>query len=628
MMYFILSAQQTDMFTQSAGKVSAAVKKVQALQNRSLDISASDLDSSGKIARLSLKLAAGFKNDTCFSFAYMATGWYYYYKGNKDSAEYYLLEAANIARRISMPLLEGRCLLNLSYVYQDGNEFVKLLDCLKRARPLVEKDNDETILAGLDLVMGSTYGDMQLYEQGKKYIFSAIAINKKFNQAEYLSSCYSALGYLLMQQENFDSALYYYHLGYAFSIQMKDLESAGVTADNLGEAFEKKGERFSCSYCIDSAYHYYNTGLHWFTEMKSLGNVEYSKMNIGSVLITKKEYGKAEKYLIESFGYFDSVNDVKYAYNCSQLLSKLYENTGNYKQAYDYHQITLKYKESLDAKNRTDSIAKMFALYETEKRDRTIQLLNTKAKLDKEEIARQQLVLWFAIISIAFAVVLLIVTVNRYRIKQQLKEVKVRNQLAADLHDEVGSSLSSILLLSKMAAKENAPDGNKTMLEKISGNTKEVIDKMGDIVWMMNPKYDEGGNMREKLEQYISRMRDVAVFKIHLEIDAAFDSIKFPMETRKAIFLIIKEAVNNSLKYAEASNVFIKLMPAEKNMLLVITDDGKGFTITETVAGNGLGTMALRAKDVKGNFELVSAEGKGTEIKITIPIPHFRQKIV
>ena len=94
----------------------------------------------------------------------------------------------------------------------------------------------------------------------------------------------------------------------------------------------------------------------------------------------------------------------------------------------------------------------MFAFYETEKRDRTIQLLNAKAKLDKEQISRQHIIQLFSVISIVLIIVLFIVLFNRSRIKQQLKEVKVRNQLAADLHDEVGSSLSSILLLSKMAA--------------------------------------------------------------------------------------------------------------------------------------------------------------------------------
>ncbi len=137
----------------------------------------------------------------------------------------------------------------------------------------------------------------------------------------------------------------------------------------------------------------------------------------------------------------------------------------------------------------------------------------------------------------------------------------------------------------------------------------------------------KGKNVREKLEQYISRIKDVAPFKIHLEIDNTIDTLKFSMEVRKSIFLIFKEAVNNALKYAEATNMFVQLKQVERSVQFIITDDGKGFNTSGVTYGNGLGTMALRAKGCKGNFVIHAEEGKGTQIKVTIPIPHIRQKI-
>lgn len=618
---FICMAYNDGITQQTNNKPSLAVNQIQALQKRALEASASDLDSAMQLANLAVNLSGEFKNDTCFSFSYLALGWCFYYAGNRDSAEFYLLKAAEKAGKAKMPLLEGKCLVNLSYVYQEGSEYIKLLNCLNKARPLVEKD--ELTVSAIDLTMGSTYGDMQLYEQGKKYIFSSLAITKKLNRTDLLSSCYSALGYLLLQEKNYDSALYYYRIGYAVSIALDDPESIALTADNLGEAFQEKATGSTCSYCIDSAYYYFKTAHHWYTEMNSPGSIEYTKMNLGSIFISKKEYPAAEKYLTESFTYFDSIQDIKYSYKGSRLLSILYEKMGDFKKAYQYNNISLQFKDSLDHKSRADSISRMFAIYETEKRDRAILLLNANAKLDKEKIDRQHLLIWFAIICAALVIILFIVILNRYRIKQKLKEVKVRNQLAADLHDELGSSLSSILLLSKMASTKNNIDQN-TLLGKISGNTKEVIDKMGDIVWMMNPKFDEGENMREKLEQYISRLKELSASTIHLDIDAAIDTVKFTMEIRKAILLIIKEAINNSLKYAAAKNLFIHLKIIDKNLSLIIQDDGIGFNINTVETGNGLGTMALRAKNLQGSFDIHSAEEQGTIIKIIIPIPHFR----
>jgi len=626
--FSILQAQQIDTIYKILHAPVSFANKTAKLSKYSMDLSASNPDSAMLIAEDGLQLSKNNKNDTGIADCSMAVGWSYYCFGNRDSAEYFLLSAIKLYHNINDWQSEGKCLINLSYVYQDGDEYLKLLNCLKAARPLIEKLNDEIGLANIDLTMGSTYGDMGLYMQGKQYIISAIAVTKRLNRTDYLTTCYSAYGYLFTEQENYDSALYYYRIGYAVAKQLQDMEGKAYATDNLGEAFQKKANQANCAVCIDSAFYYYNLALYWFTKMDSPGNIENERMNIGGILRIKKQYKASEKFLANAFHYFDSTNDVKYAYNTAQQLSMLYEDMGNYKQAYQYNLITQKYKDSIGNKNRTDSIAKMFALYETEKRDRTIQLLNTREQLDKEQISRQHILELFSLISIALVIILFIVLFNRNRIKQQLKEVNVRNQLAADLHDEVGSSLSSILLLSKMANGKANKESSNSMLEKISANTKEVIDRMGDIVWMMNPKYDEGENVREKLEQYLLRIKDVAPFLIQLKIDAAIDVMKFRMEVRKTIFLIFKEALNNTLKYADATKVVIQLKIVEKNIVLIISDNGRGFNMETVSTGNGLDTMTLRAKNCNGILNIYSAEGNGTEIKATIPIPHFRQKIL
>jgi signal transduction histidine kinase len=619
-----LRAQQIDTIYKILHAPVSFANKTAELSKYSMDLSASNPDSALLIAEEGLQLSKHNKNDTGIADCSMAIGWSYYCFGNRDSAEYFLLKAITLYHNINDWRSEGKCLVNLSYVYQDGDEYLKLLNCLKAARPLIEKLNDEIGLANIDLTMGSTYGDMGLYTQGKQYIVSAIAAIRRLNRTDYLTTCYSAYGYLFSEQGNYDSALYYYHTGYAAAKQLQDAAGKAYATDNLGEAFQKKANQANCIVCIDSAFYYYNLALYWFTKMGSPGNIENEKMNIGSILRIKKQYKASEKFLVDAFHYFDSTNDIKFAYSTAQQLSMLYEDMGNYKQAYQYNIITQKYKDSIANKNRTDAIAKMFALYETEKRDRTIQLLNAREQLDKEQISRQHILELFSVISIALIIILSVVLFNRNRIKQQLKEVSVRNQLAADLHDEVGSSLSSILLLSKMAAGKTNEENKSSMLEKISGNTKEVIDKMGDIVWMMNPKYAEGENLREKLEQYISRIKDVAPFHVQLEIDEAIDTIKFPMEIRKMIFLIFKEAMNNALKYAQATSLSVSLKLIDRNVQLKIADNGNGFDINKVTPGNGLDTMTLRTKNCKGVFKIDSEENIGTTITATIPIPHFR----
>ena len=113
-------------------------------------------------------------------------------------------------------------------------------------------------------------------------------------------------------------------------------------------------------------------------------------------------------------------------------------------------------------------------------------------------------------------------------------------------------------------------------------------------------------------------------FKIHLDIAEEIDKIKFPMEIRKSIFLIFKEAINNALKYSEATEMNISLTMVDKNVQLVIDDNGRGFDKTAVTAGNGLETMAQRAKDCKGSVYIQSEPHEGTQVKVIIPIPHIR----
>jgi signal transduction histidine kinase len=163
------------------------------------------------------------------------------------------------------------------------------------------------------------------------------------------------------------------------------------------------------------------------------------------------------------------------------------------------------------------------------------------------------------------------------------------------------------------------------MLETIAGNTKEVIDKMNDIVWIMNPKYDEGENLREKLEQHVLRVQETVACTIQLKIDAGVDAVKFPMEIRKTILLLCKEALNNALKYAEATVIDIYLDRENNHVCFIVSDNGKGFNPEAVTSnGNGLGIMALRAKNCKGSFTVQSRIGEGTQIKAVIPIPHSR----
>ena len=140
----------------------------------------------------------------------------------------------------------------------------------------------------------------------------------------------------------------------------------------------------------------------------------------------------------------------------------------------------------------------------------------------------------------------------------------MRDKIAQDLHDDIGASLSSIRMYSEAVrtqVKEKLPQVDM-ILERISENSKEIVENMSDIVWAINPKNDSLQFMEDRMHAFTSAVCSSKNIVPHFnKID--FHEVKLSMETRKNIFLIFKESVNNAAKYAECKNIFVNM---EKKM--------------------------------------------------------------
>jgi signal transduction histidine kinase len=207
---------------------------------------------------------------------------------------------------------------------------------------------------------------------------------------------------------------------------------------------------------------------------------------------------------------------------------------------------------------------------------------------------------------------------NYFITRQKLKLQTLRNKIASDLHDDVGSTLSSIAIFSEIAqqqSKEVIP-----LLQTISDNSRQMLDAMGDIVWTIHHENDQ-------LEKIILRMRSYAyellgAKQIGFDFTADDDiaHIKLPMDVRKNLFLIFKEATNNIVKYAEADMALFSIRSEGNTISMVIRDNGKGFDIDKPTSGNGLRNIQKRAKEVGGQVWIESLPGRGTRIQLNIAV--------
>jgi signal transduction histidine kinase/sugar lactone lactonase YvrE len=220
---------------------------------------------------------------------------------------------------------------------------------------------------------------------------------------------------------------------------------------------------------------------------------------------------------------------------------------------------------------------------------------------------------WFRILVIV-AIAGAVYAAYRYRLQQVLKLQKIRNRIAADLHDDIGSTLNSISVYSEVAKHDAAKHAHA--LEMIGESSRKIIDAMSDIVWTINPDNDS-------FEDIILRMRSLAFnllraknIEFTFRADESLNDLKLSMENRRNFFLIFKEAINNLVKYAEATQASIQLLNHDSLIKLLIRDNGKGFNTSQYSNGNGLNTMRQRAKDMKAQLKIESESGTGTSIEL------------
>jgi signal transduction histidine kinase/ligand-binding sensor domain-containing protein len=199
---------------------------------------------------------------------------------------------------------------------------------------------------------------------------------------------------------------------------------------------------------------------------------------------------------------------------------------------------------------------------------------------------------------------------------------KQRTDITADLHDEIGSTLSSLQLNSSvaLAVLDKEPQKAKQILQKIEDQAKNLSDKIGDIIWSIKPRSDEFMTISGRLKNFIAEILDSSHIKYSIQIDEAIDHRIIDAKTRKNTVLLVKEAINNAAKYSKASHLALLITCTTDQMQISIVDNGIGFDSNQPKVGNGLTNMRRRALELNGQFELISSPGAGTTIIATFPI--------
>ena len=215
--------------------------------------------------------------------------------------------------------------------------------------------------------------------------------------------------------------------------------------------------------------------------------------------------------------------------------------------------------------------------------------------------------------------------VLRYRLRQRQRMQQVRDRIARDLHDDIGSTLGSISFFSELARQrlgDRDVDNAQAVMGRIGERSREMIGRMSDIVWSIDPKNDGGGPLAERMRLFAAEILGAKDIVLRFTCDPAMEHLQLDMVQRREFFLVLKEAVSNAAKHAQCSVVEIVFGRVGNALELSVSDNGTGIPTDLGIGlnGNGLGSMNKRAASLGGTLLFSGRDGGGTTIRLTAPV--------
>ena len=580
---------------------------------QAFEISFRNADSALQLAFEALKQSKEIKSPGAEANACNSIGWAYHHKGHYDSALAYLTTAHRLFLQSGSKEDVARVCINLAEVYTKQNQLASAISYLLQADSLSKRISLLTDIKRQLAIVYREAGDLQL---SAIYFKEAMeGFSKEQDHFRYVNTGIS-LSILYRRMKLPDSSLAI--LSRCLSIAKEQRGSPyqlAMTEENIAETYFEQAN-------YNEALTHYNRAYNTFEKINNMADLAYEAFSIGKTFARLNQPANAERFLLRSYQLNDSLKMINYQQDAATELAELYKNSGDWQKAYGYLTKAAALKDSINANEQVAKAREIKEKYETEKKEQQIQLLQTRNELAAVDYRRTRLLQYIFILLFVAAVVIGWLLFNRLRTKRILKEQLLRNQIAGDLHDDIGSTLSSIDISSRIALlKKDDATAVEEQLIKIRQHARKTMDSMSDIVWSINPHYDNFESILSRMREFAAEVCEPQQIKLNFSVSAQVEHSTLDADQRKHIFLLFKEAVNNAAKYSGCTNLDICFSCNHSHWLLMqIKDDGCGFDKALVEKGNGLRNMQARATHLGGQLTIASKKNKGTLIELQCPV--------
>lgn len=592
------------------------------------------------------------KHPTKYSaLAYNDLGYTWGRKGDLSKQAEYLIQSISIYENY-FPEKYGELGIaysNLSTVYYGLNQMPKAIDYAKKSLVFREKTGDIARLSLGCCNISQFYNGIN-NDEAEKYLQLCVKYALQSNQEQRIIHSYVTAANLYAVNHKPAEALEYELKAITLLEKSKKdpvmLARRYMAAGNLGRQLNKDSSLINLYYSksLDilkttndklSLRDFYLQQSAYYNENKNFGAAyeNYKKYILykDSVITEKTQTSIAEiatRYETEK-----KDNEIS-RLNATQRIKQLEIEkqkaviTGNAATALQkQNEIDLlsKSQELQDSKIRQQEQELEKQLLLTQANAQQLELIEKENVLRQKQLKDQKLVKNLLIGGLILFILLGITYFNRYQLKKKLEQQKgllaMRNNISQDLHDDIGASLSNINILNELARRSiNQPEKSKEYLATASEDIQRISESLSDIVWNINPRYDDLQNLFVRMKRYAADMFDGKNINGQFEFPANEPGLALSMTKRRDLYLIFKEAINNLAKYSEAKNAIVRVTTDEKSVQLFIKDDGRGFDRSKIKIGNGLLNMEQRSAAADAILSVESQPGFGTTVKLKMQI--------
>ncbi len=576
-------------------------------------------------AREELKLAQKINNRRWESQAFNDIGISKYRLGQLDSALHYYDLSLKLRTKIKDPSLLVSSISKMGVIHQEMGNYNQALEYQFKALALLDTYQNPKYLAMTLNNIAIVYEKLKNYPKTINYLIKAIQIHQQNGDEYFLGKCYANLASVYKKTGELAKSDDYLRKALAIFIKFGDKSSEAGVYNSIGMNLRARKKD-------DEALRYYIKAFQLSKEIQDNSGVRLYGHNISCALTDMKKYAQAEKYELASLQQTEK-SSVAQLMLCYRQLATIYGYLNQGKNVELYMNKYTALKDSVFNVEFANQIGEMEVKFQTEKTKRALAEQKEKAALNElKSEARKK---WLLVIG-GIAVFLLGTSVWIYRSQKlkrlnQQREFELNKQLdkvnleksfaeekiriARELHDNIGSHLTFMISSLDNMAYIQEMDKKLEKLTDLSNFGRLTMKDLRDTIWAMN---HEGGTV-EHLIGRISELRSVLPNSMEVQIDTTMDlNQELNGLQLLNVFRIVQEFMQNTIKYANASQIEISITPSDSGFIVHLTDNGSGFDVHQTDLGNGIRNMQRRCEDVGGTFA-ISSNQNGTRVECRIP---------